>query len=186
MLPHGPGRVSARGRSRAALASAVPNQAPSPVDPDVDLHDRVQRRRPAADAAVLGAIAAGGILGSEARYALGLAVPHAPGGWPTATFVINISGCLLIGALMVVLTELTSPHRVVRPFLGVGVLGGWTTFSTAMVEVQQLVRGGHLLVAGGYLVGTAGAALLAAALGAAAVRLVSTGWRRRRRSRRAR
>ena len=154
------------------------------VDPDVDLHDPAQRRRPAVEPAVLGAIAAGGILGSEARYALGLAVPHAAGSWPTATFVINISGSLVLGALMVVLTELTSPHRLLRPFLGVGVLGGWTTFSTAMVDVEQLVRAGRPVVAVAYLVGTAVAALLAAALGSAAVRLGSSGWRRRRRRRR--
>ena len=162
----------------------MPSQAPSPVDPDVDLHDPVQRRRPTVDAAVLAAIAAGGVVGSEARYALGLALPRVPGAWPTATFLINVSGSLLIGALMVVLTELTSPHRVVRPFLGVGVLGGWTTFSTAMVEVQQLLRAGRPLVAGGYLAGTAVAALMAAAVGAAAVRLGSAGWRRWRRARR--
>jgi CrcB protein len=156
------------------------------VDPDVDLHDPAQRRRSAVDRAVLGAIAAGGILGSEARYALGLAVPHAAGGWPTATFAINISGSLVLGALMVVLTELTSAHRLLRPFLGVGVLGGWTTFSTAMVDVQQLLRADRPLVAVAYLGGTVVAAVLAAALGAAAVRVGSSGWQRRRRRRRAR
>jgi fluoride exporter len=152
-----------------------------PVDPDVDLHEPAQRATRALDPAVLAALAIGGILGSEARYALGLALPHAAGSWPTATFVINLSGSLLLGALMVVLTDLTSPHRLLRPFLGVGLLGGWTTFSTAMVDVQQLLRTGHALVAGGYLVGTAVAALLAAAVGASAVRLGSAGWRRRRR-----
>lgn len=160
--------------------------AASPVDPDVDLHDPVQRHRPAVEPAVLGAIAAGGILGSEARYALGLAAPHASGAWPVSTLVINISGSLLLGALMVVLTDLTSPHRLVRPFLGVGVLGGWTTFSTAMVDVQELLRAGRPATAGAYLVGTAVAALLGAAFGAAAVRLGSSGWRRWRLTRRSR
>jgi CrcB protein len=164
----------------------MPSSATSPVDPDVDLHDQAQRRRPAFDPAVLGVIAAGGVLGSEARYALGLAAPHAAGGWPAATLLINVSGSLLIGALMVVLTDLTSPHRLVRPFLGVGVLGGWTTFSTAMVDVEQLLRAGRPVVAVGYLVGTALAALVAVALGATAVRLGSSGWRRWRRQRRAR
>jgi CrcB protein len=151
-----------------------------PVDPDVDLHDPAQRATRALDPAVLLAVALGGVLGSEARYALGRAVPHAAGAWPTSTFLINVSGSLLLGALMVVLTELTSPHRLLRPLLGVGVLGGWTTFSTAMVDVQQLVRAGHPLVAGGYLVGTAAAALLATALGAWAVRVGAAAWRRAR------
>ena len=141
-----------------------------PVDPDVDLHDSAQRAARALDPAVLGAISVGGILGSEARYAVGLAAPHAAGAWPTATIVINVSGSLLIGALMALLAELSTPHRLIRPLLGVGVLGGWTTFSTAMVDVQQLVRAGRPLVAGLALVGTPVAALLAAALGAWAVR----------------
>ena len=41
---------------------------------------------------------------------------------------------------MVLLLELTSPHRLARPFLGVGILGGYTTFSTFAVEAEQLVR----------------------------------------------
>jgi CrcB protein len=53
--------------------------------------------------------------------------------------IINASGCLLIGVLMVVLLELISPHRLLRPFLGVGVLGGYTTYSTFAVDVQKLV-----------------------------------------------
>jgi CrcB protein len=44
-----------------------------------------------------------------------------------------------MGALMVTITELTSPHRLVRPFLGVGVLGGYTTFSTYCVNLQQML-----------------------------------------------
>ena len=98
------------------------------------------------DPAVLAAIAVGGILGSEARYALGLALPHAAGAFPVATAIINVSGSLALGALMVVLTELVTPHRLVRPLLGVGVLGGYTTFSTPMVDVQQLLRAGRPLL----------------------------------------
>lgn len=130
-------------------------------------------------------IAAGGVLGSEARLALGLALPHAPGTWPLATLLINVSGSFILAALMVVLTELTSPHRLLRPFLGVGVLGGYTTFSTAELDVQQLLRAGRPLLAAGYLVGTMVAALLAAWAGAALTRTAAAGWGRRR-ARRAR
>lgn len=149
-----------------------------PVDPDVESPVVRSRFVHARDAPVLAAIAAGGILGSEGRYALGLALPHGSGGWPAATFLINVSGCLLIGGLMVVLTELTAPHRLVRPFLGVGLLGGWTTFSTAMVDVVQLTRAGRPVVAAAYLVGTALAALLAAVLGSVLTRAAAAGWRR--------
>lgn len=49
----------------------------------------------------------------------------------------------LIGVLMVTITELTSPHRLVRPLLGVGVLGGYTTFSTYSVKIQQMLAVGR-------------------------------------------
>jgi CrcB protein len=143
-----------------------------PVDPDVEPPLPGRGLPSVRDLPVVAAVAAGGVLGSESRYALGLALPHSSGSWPLATFLINVSGCLAIGALMVVLTELTSPHRLVRPFLGVGVLGGWTTFSTAMVDVVALLRAGRPGIGVAYLLGTALAAVGAVALGSAAVRAV--------------
>lgn len=88
---------------------------------------------------VLFAIAAGGVLGSEARYGVAVALPHDADGFPTSTLVVNVVGCVLIGVLMTVLLNLTSPHRLARPFLGVGVLGGFTTFSTFGVDTQRLL-----------------------------------------------
>ena len=148
------------------------------VDPDVDLHVPAQRRARALDPAVLSVIALGGIVGTEARFALERAFPAGDGGWPFATFGINLGGSFVLGALMVVLTELTSPHRLLRPFLGVGVLGGFTTFSTAMVEVPELMRAGQPALALLYLVGSAVGALLAAFLGVLLARAL--GGRRRR------
>jgi CrcB protein len=81
---------------------------------------------------------------------------------------------------MVVITELTSPHRLVRPFLGVGVLGGYTTFSTATVEVQQLALHGREALALGYLLGTVLAALVAATAGMIMARAMGGLWVRRR------
>src|SRR4051794_36820236 len=115
----------------------------APVDSDVDRRTPARRRRGNGDPGVLAAIAAGGVLGAEARYGLSVLIPHEPGQWPMATWLINVTGCFLIGILMFSITELTSPHRLVRPFLGVGVLGGYTTFSTAMVDVQQLALAGR-------------------------------------------
>src|ERR1700710_2184559 len=87
-------------------------------------------------------VAAGGVLGSEARYALERAFPSPTGHWPLATWAINVAGSLAIGILMVVGTELRSPPPAGRPFLGIGVLGGFTTFSTAMVEALDQLRAG--------------------------------------------
>lgn len=86
---------------------------------------------------VLLVIAAGGALGSLARYGLSLAVPHAAGEVPVATLLANVAGCLLIGVLMATITESSRPHRLLRPFFGIGLLGGFTTFSTYAVEVLQ-------------------------------------------------
>ncbi|TMR08522.1 fluoride efflux transporter CrcB [Nonomuraea turkmeniaca] len=134
-----------------------------PIDPDVDLHVPAQRAE--LHWPVLAAIAAGGALGALARYAVQSAVPAAPGGFPWATFWVNVSGCLLIGVLMVVITEVRPAHRLVRPFLGVGVLGGYTTFSTYVVDIQRVVAAGAPVTGLAYLAGTMAAALAAVAAG---------------------
>jgi CrcB protein len=120
-------------------------------------------RRRVQDPAVLAAVSLGGVLGAEA----------------VSTWLVNTSGCLLIGVLMTVVTELSAPHRLVRPFLGVGVLGGYTTFSTATVEVQQLTLHGRPALALGYLVGTVVAALVAVTAGTVGTRALGRFWVRR-------
>ncbi len=110
------------------------------IDPDVDLHDPAQQQetRPR-EWDLLAAIAVGGVIGAEARYGLGVLLPHRAGTFAWSTVIINASGCLLIGILMVVMLELSRPHRLTRPFLGVGILGGYTTFSTFAVDVEQML-----------------------------------------------
>jgi CrcB protein len=153
------------------------------VDPDVDLHVPAQQRQRTWDPAVLGAIAAGGVVGAEARYGMSVWLPHQRGQWAGSTWLVNISGCFLIGVLMIVITELASPHRLVRPFLGVGILGGYTTFSTAMVDVQEMAVAGHGGLALGYLGATVAAALVATFLGATLARASGLVWARRHRRR---
>jgi CrcB protein len=89
---------------------------------------------------VLAAVAAGGVIGALSRYGLTEAVTHRPNDFPWATLIINVTGCLLIGVLMVVLVEVGGRHHLARPFLGVGVLGGYTTYSAFAVDVVRLVR----------------------------------------------
>jgi fluoride exporter len=119
---------------------------------------------------VLAVIAAGGAVGATARFELAAAFSHAPDGFPWATFGTNVSGCLLIGALMVLVTDVWPGHRLLRPFLGVGVLGGFTTFSTYVVETQQALTAGAPRLALLYLSGTLIAALVAVFAGQAATR----------------
>ncbi|MFD2421479.1 fluoride efflux transporter FluC [Amycolatopsis pigmentata] len=142
-----------------------------PIDADVDLKVEAQRRELVRHhGPVLTAIALGGGLGALARYGMALMVPTAPGGFPWATFFTNILGCLLIGVLMVLISEVWSAHRLVRPFLGVGVLGGFTTFSTYAVEIRGLLQPGTAGLAFAYLAGTLAGAMLAVFAGVAATK----------------
>ncbi|MCE7006795.1 CrcB family protein [Kibdelosporangium philippinense] len=103
------------------------------------------------------AVSLGGGLGALARYAVSLAIPSIWG-----TFGVNALGCLLIGILMGLQTEPTRPgHRLTRPFLGVGVLGGFTTFSTYTVQGLELTFGPAVL----YLAATLVAAMIAVTAG---------------------
>lgn len=110
------------------------------------------------------AVAAGGAIGALARYGLTRAFPPVPGGFPWATWSINVGGCLLIGALMAWLSAKAAP-RWVRPLLGIGVLGGFTTFSTYTVDAIQLVHTGHPYRALVYVLSTLLAALIAVFIG---------------------
>lgn len=147
-----------------------------PTDSDVDLHQPGQRAELRGGPwSVLGAISVGGAIGASARYGLGVAFPPGPAGFPWATFAVNVSGCLLIGALMVWVTQLDATGRrrawrLLRPFLGVGVLGGFTTFSTYVGEIQRLFDAGAAATALAYLAGTVLAALPATWLGLAGTR----------------
>jgi CrcB protein len=114
---------------------------------------------------VLAAVSAGGVLGALARAGLSRAFPPPPGGFAWATFSINVSGCLLIGGLMVLVTQLWTGRRLVRPFLGVGVLGGYTTFSGYVVDAERTLAAGGTAPALAYLLVTPVAAVAAVWLG---------------------
>ncbi|WP_406256405.1 fluoride efflux transporter CrcB [Streptomyces nigra] len=121
---------------------------------------------------VVAVVALGGALGATARYSASLRWPAAPGAFPWATFWVNVSGCAVIGAFMVLLTERWAAHRLVRPFFGTGVLGGFTTFSTYAVDIRTLVDDGHPRTALAYLAATLVAALTAVWLASAVTRRV--------------
>ncbi|GAA4596621.1 CrcB protein [Actinoplanes octamycinicus] len=125
------------------------------------------------DRRALAAVSAGGVLGALARYAIGTAWPHTPSEFPWSTWLINVSGCFLIGVLFTLLARFRPGHRLTRLFLGTGVLGGYTTFSTAEVEVERAVP----TIALAYLAATIVGALLAVWAGSA---LASSATRPRR------
>jgi len=126
-----------------------------PVDPDVIPGDVPQSR--VWD--ILLVVALGGALGGAAREAVNLALAgHL---FPWATFTVNVVGSLLIGVLMYYVVEVNPDHRYVRPFLGVGVLGGFTTFSAYAVETRGLLTDGQVPLALLYVFGSLLLALLA-------------------------
>ncbi|GIH97900.1 fluoride efflux transporter FluC [Planobispora siamensis] len=121
----------------------------------------------------LAAVAAGGVIGALARHGLATAFPHPPGGFPWVTFATNVIGCALIGVLMVLLTEAGRGHPLARPFLGPGVLGGFTTFSAYVADIGGLAAGGAPQVALVYLSATVTAAVTATHLAAQATRALA-------------
>ncbi|MEU4255415.1 MULTISPECIES: FluC/FEX family fluoride channel [Streptomyces] len=130
---------------------------------------------------MLGAVAVGGALGAGARYGVALALPTAPGAFPWATLWTNVAGCALMGVFMAVLDEARHPHRLLRPLVGTGMLGGFTTFSTYALDIRTLLEQGRAVPAAVYLAGTLLAALAAVATAAWATRavLAVVGGRRR-------
>jgi CrcB protein len=151
-------------------SSGAPRPSRGAVDPDLDLHVPDQRREWERKRFVLPVIAAGGMLGAGARHAASQAWPAPSGSVPWATLGVNVAGCLLIGVLMVLVVEVGGAHPLLRPFAGVGVLGGFTTFSTYAVETSELLRDGDHVLALAYWAGTLVLALVAVTLGVVAAR----------------
>ena len=104
-------------------------------------------------------------LGGVARYAVGGWVQSSAGvEFPWATLLINVSGSLLL-TLVYGLLEGTAAAPEWRAFLGIGVLGGYTTFSTFSYESLRLLQHGQLGRASLYVVGSVLLSLLGASLG---------------------
>ncbi|WP_082566977.1 fluoride efflux transporter FluC [Janibacter sp. Soil728] len=109
----------------------------------------------------LAAVAAGGAIGSLGRW--GVASFASGAVW--ATLLVNLTGALAMGLVVAWLAR-SSPHSLVRPFLTVGLLGGWTTYSSFALDAHGLAGEG-LLGLLGYLVATLGLGVGAAMLGLA-------------------
>jgi CrcB protein len=145
---------------------------PEPTGP-APFARNLRRRRGRGSADVLAVIALGGGLGSLARYGCGYAWPVRAGAFPWSTFVVNVTGCAVLGLLMVYVLEVWPPRRYIRPFLGVGVCGGFTTFSTYAIQTRDLAAAGHWSLADAYAIDTLLAALAAVLVGMVAGRLLA-------------
>jgi CrcB protein len=104
---------------------------------------------------VLFGVALGGALGASARYALDRAIEaRSDAVFPWATFVINLSGCFLIGLVSATLIDRHHLPAWVRIGLVMGVIGGYTTFSTYAQEALDLVDARDVAEAVAYIGGS--------------------------------
>jgi len=122
---------------------------------------------------VVAVVAVGGALGALARWGMWQWWATPTHAFPWTTLVINVLGCLVMGVFKVVLAEgRVRVDPLWDPFFGTGVLGGFTTFSTYCVDIQQLTHNDEVGRAIGYLVATPVAALAAVFVGTYATRRV--------------
>ena len=114
-------------------------------------------------------VAAGGAVGSVARYLLSGWVSHyaVASRFPWGTFAVNVLGCLLAGLAVGYLLRFDAMSADTRVFMFAGLLGGFTTFSAFGVETVALMRKGEMLVAGANIIGSVVVALAALWIGMA-------------------
>ena len=110
-------------------------------------------------------VALGGAIGSAARYLVGAFVANRFGpDFPWGTFIVNVSGSFFIGVILSFVGGGQLPAGA-RPFLAVGIMGGYTTFSTYSHETLQLIQGGEFGAATFNTLGQVVAGLVAVYLG---------------------
>src|SRR5688572_24652210 len=107
-------------------------------------------------------VALGGALGSVSRYGIGRLWPVAPGGWPVATFTVNVLGCFIIGLIYMWVAARGGSADNARLFWMTGVLGGFTTYSAFALESSLL---GLSMTGLAYVLATVVGCLVAALLG---------------------
>jgi len=103
---------------------------------------------------ILLAVAIGGALGSLLRYFVASAVQPPPVQFPWGIFVVNVTGGFLMGVIVELSALKLQISPEVRAFLTVGILGGYTTFSTFSLDSALLIQRGAYVAAAGYIVGS--------------------------------
>jgi CrcB protein len=162
-----------------------------PVDPDIESgaelesdgdEEPVRRRSrlPRLQPAVIVAVFVGGFFGGLARYGVGLAAPTPANQFPATTFAINLSGAFALALLLVLVLEVLPPSRFLRPALGTGFLGAYTTFSSLATSTDQLAAHGHAGAAVAYAVTSLFGGLACASFGLVTGRAVSANRHRQR------
>lgn len=113
-------------------------------------------------------VSLGGAIGTALRFGIGRALgPWTPPAFPWATFAVNVIGCFLLGLIVEVAGDRRWADVEVRHILGVGVMGGFTTYSSFDIELLRLGVTGATPMALGYGAATLGVCLVAGGLGIA-------------------
>jgi fluoride exporter len=120
----------------------------------------------------LAAIFAGGFVGAVARVEVARLIDTGAPSWPWPTFGVNIAGAFLLGYFATRLQERLPLSAYQRPFLGTGLCGGLTTFSTLQVELLKMIDAHRVGLAIGYASTSIICGLLAVAVAIAFVRRV--------------
>ncbi|MBR5117793.1 MAG: fluoride efflux transporter CrcB [Muribaculaceae bacterium] len=107
----------------------------------------------------------GGAIGSILRYLVSLAVKYGGTGFPWATFIVNIAGCLVIGLIFGITSRNPNFSSHLNLLLAVGLCGGFTTFSTFSKECLQLLQTGNHWMCALYIVGSVVIGVAATAIG---------------------
>jgi CrcB protein len=146
------------------LLSATPLTEVAEALADVRKEDRLDR---------YAMIALGGALGAIARYQFASMIQaRIPAGFPWGTFIVNISGCLVMGIVTTLLTERLVAHPNWRFLIPIGFIGAYTTFSTFELETFRAVNEGAWLTGGVNVVGSVLAGYLALWLGVVLTRVI--------------
>jgi CrcB protein len=124
------------------------------------------------DAREIGAIFAGGALGTLARAGLAEAFPHPATAWPWPTFAVNVVAAFLLGYFVTRLQERLPLSSYRRPLLGTGLCGGLSTFSTMQVEILKMIDAHAWGLAAAYAAASLAAGYAAIYLATAVVRRV--------------
>ena len=122
------------------------------------------------DGRELAAIFAGGFAGAIARGLLAKGLVHDPAAWPWATFIVNVSGALLLGYFVTRLQERLPVSAYRRPLLGTGFCGALTTFSTMQIELLRMLDHDRVGLAAAYGLVSVFAGFVAVALATNLVR----------------
>ena len=139
-----------------------------PVDPDIDA-------RPPHLAMAL-VIFVGGCVGGLSRYEIGRRWPSTSGSFPWDTFFVNLSGAFALAVVVTFVTVSARPRWFLRPLLGTGFIGSYTTFSALVTSTDLFAAHGHLAVAVAYSIGSIFLGSASVLLGFLLARWIAARW----------